>query len=409
MDPVSKLKLVSPQMDLEIGGENDGRPSLPLPSPASCGPSVPQDCTKRSAAANRAAKQKALGITQAVLPGGKRITLLKTMLTTACERNCYYCSFRTGQNYRRVTFTPDEMATTFMDINSAGMAEGLFLSSGIIKGGVTSQDKLIDTVEILRNKHEFRGYIHLKIMPGADEDQIRRSMQVASRVSVNLEGPNDKRLALLAPKKEFLRELVGPLKHIERIRHTEEPVATWNGRWPSSTTQFVVGAVGESDLELMITSDFLYRNAGLSRVYYMAFRPVQGTPLEEHPPADPWRQHRLYQASFLLRDYGFVFEELPFNQQGNLSLGIDPKHAWALEHLSQEPVEVNRADKELLLRVPGIGPKGAGSILHARRSGIIRELGDLQDIGVNPHKPAPFVLLNGKRPTYQLRLPLTEK
>jgi predicted DNA-binding helix-hairpin-helix protein len=414
MDTISKLKLISPQMDLEIGGENDGHPLSQNPKTAVKKVSMPQGCTRASTTTNLAAKQETLGITRAVMPGGKRITLLKTLLTSACERNCHYCPFRAGQNYRRAAFTPDEMADTFMDMYRAGMVEGLFLSSGIINGGITTQDKLIDTAQIIRRKHEYRGYMHLKIMPGAQEDQIRRSMQLASRVSVNLEGPNDHRLALLAPKKSFLQELVEPLMFIEQIRRTEAPVGTWHtmspghspDRWPSSTTQFVVGAVGESDLELLVTSAFLYKNAGLSRTYYMAFRPVPGTPLEEIPPADPWRQHRLYQASFLLRDYGFDLEELPFSQQGNLSLTTDPKHTWALENLSQSPVEVNRADRELLLRVPGIGPKGARSILQARRANRFRDLNDLKEIGVNPNRPAPFVLLDGKRPAHQLRLPL---
>lgn len=416
MDAISKLKLISPQMDLETGGENDGRPLSQNPTTDVEKASMLQGCAKASTSANLAAKQETLGITRAIMPGGKTITLLKTLLTSACERNCYYCPFRAGQNYRRATFTPDEMADTFMDMHRAGMVEGLFLSSGIIKGGITTQDKLIDTAQILRRKHEYRGYMHLKIMPGAQEDQIRRSMQLASRVSVNLEGPNDHRLALLAPKKSFMQELVEPLKFIEQIRRTEAPVGTWHtmspghlpDRWPSSTTQFVVGAVGESDLELLVTSAFLYKNAGLSRTYYMAFRPVPGTPLEEIPPEDPWRQHRLYQASFLLRDYGFDLEELPFGQQGNLALTTDPKHTWALENLSQSPVEVNRADRELLLRIPGIGPIGARSILQARRANKFRDLNDLRVIGVNPNRPAPFVLLDGKRPDHQLRLPLRQ-
>jgi len=416
MDAVNKLKLISPQMNLEIGGESDGRP-LPLrPSIATERPETQQHCT-RAATNNLVAQQESLGITRAVMPGGKSITLLKTLLTSACERNCFYCPFRAGQNYRRATFAPDEMADTFSSMNRAGMVEGLFLSSGIIKGGITTQDKLIDTAEILRKKHEYRGYLHLKIMPGAQREQIRRSMQLANRVSVNLEGPNDKRLALLAPKKIFLEELVEPLKWIEQIRRTETPNGTRNGRkidrgvdrWASSTTQFVVGAVGESDQELLSTSAYLYQNAGLSWTYYMAFRPVPGTPLEGLPAEDPWRQHRLYQASFLLRDYGFDLEELPFGQHGNLSLTADPKHSWALDNLSQSPVEINQADRELLLRIPGIGPRGARSILQTRRFNSIRHLGDLKAIGVNPNRPAPFVLLDGKRPDHQLRLPLPQE
>ena len=144
---------------------------------------------KRQTERKAAAKQNALGITHAALPGGGTIPLLKTLLTSACERNCTYCPFRAGRNYRRVTFSPDEMAKAFMDMRRAGVAEGLFLSSGIIGGGVRAQDKLLDAVEILRRKHHFNGYVHLKIMPGAERDQVYRAMQLADRLSVNLEGP----------------------------------------------------------------------------------------------------------------------------------------------------------------------------------------------------------------------------
>jgi predicted DNA-binding helix-hairpin-helix protein len=422
MRSLDKMQLFSAQMDLEVGGENDGRPLAVRPKATIKEIVSEQNCGRVASANSLAAKQDSLGITEAVMPGGKRITLLKTMLTSACERNCFYCPFRAGRNYRRATFTPDEMASTFMAMYRAGMVEGLFLSSGIIKGGITTQDKLIATAEILRSKYSYRGYIHLKIMPGAEKDQVRQSMQLASRVSVNLEGPNTKRLALLAPKKVFLEELLRPLKWVEEIRQSESPDRTWNEwrathpknrwaaqpkyGWASSTTQFVVGAVGESDLELLSTSAYLYQNAGLSRTYYMAFRPVPGTPFEEQPAEDPWRQHRLYQAAFLLRDYGFDLEELPFGHQGNLSLTSDPKQSWALENLSQTPVELNRADREQLLRVPGIGPKGARSILQARRINKFRQLKDLKEAGINPSRPAPFVLLDGKRPDYQLHLPL---
>ena len=408
MDAVEKLSLFATQMDLEVGGEDDGRP-LPLrPKAVVNDQGLIQDCEPRFQGRNLKAKQDALGITEAVMPGGKRMTLLKTMLTSACERNFYYCPFRAGRSYRRATFKPEEMANTYMAMHRAGMVEGLFLSSGIIKGGVTTQDKLIDTAEILRTKHHYRGYLHLKSMPGAEKDQVRRSMQLASRVSVNLEAPNSQRLALLAPKKVFFEELVEPLKWAQEIRSTEAPRGLINARlsWASSTTQFVVGAVGESDLELLSTSAYLYNAAGLNRTYYMAFRPVPDTPLDGQKAEDPWRQHRLYQASFLLRDYGFDLEELPFGQQGNLSLTTDPKHSWALNNLSGSPVEVNRADRELLLRIPGIGPRGARSILQARRTSKFRYLSDLKAIGVGPARPAPFVLLDGKRPSYQLRLPL---
>jgi predicted DNA-binding helix-hairpin-helix protein len=250
--------------------------------------------------------------------------------------------------------------------------------------------------------------MHLKIMPGADRDQVLRTMQLADRVSVNLEAPNSERLRLLAPKKVFFEELVEPLKWVEEIRRTRPPQQTWNGRWPSSATQFVVGAVGESDLELLSTSAYLYRHARLARTYFSAFSPVSDTPLENHPAEDPWREHRLYQASFLLRDYGFDLEEMPFDPAGRLPLQTDPKQAWAQANLLEKPVEVNRAGREDLLRVPGIGPKGAQVILTARRRGRLRDLADLQAIGVKTGRLTPYVLLNGRRPPYQPKLAIDE-
>jgi predicted DNA-binding helix-hairpin-helix protein len=298
------------------------------------------------------------------------------------------------------------MAQTFMQMYRAGMVEGIFLSSGIIKGGVTTQDKLIETVDLLRYKHQFRGYIHLKVMPGAEKAQVERAMQLADRLSVNLEAPNDKRLAALAPKKVFFEELLRPLEWMEEIRQTQPAQRAWNGRWASATTQFVVGAVGETDLELLATSAYLFQQLSLSRAYFSAFRPLPDTPLENHPAENPMRKHRLYQASYLFRDYAFDLEEMPFTQAGYLPLDTDPKLAWAQIHLYENPVELNRAERESLLRIPGIGPKGAAIILNARRRGTLRAVKDLQNIGVRTKQLKPFVLLDGKRPTYQLPLQL---
>ena len=403
MDPVKKLKLFASQMDIEAAEDAGNTLNTIIPRPQNSKNSAHAPCGL-PLSLNQQAKQDALGITQAVMPGGRRINLLKTMMTSACERNCYYCPFRTGRNYRRATFRPEEMANTFMDMHRAGLVDGLFLSSGIIRGGVTSQDKIIATAEILRKQLQFRGYIHLKIMPGADQDQVQQTMAVANRVSVNLEAPNTHRLGLLAPKKIFLEELLRPLKWIEQIRREKSARQNWNGRWASSTTQFVVGAVGESDLELLYTTENLFKHLKLSRVYYMAFNPIIDTPLEDQPAEDPWRQHRLYQASYLLRDYGFGLEELPFNEDGKLPLADDPKLAWAQVNLREMPVELNKAGREMLMKVPGIGYKGANALMAARRQGRIRELKDLKAVGLNPMRPAPFVLLDGKRPTYQLPL-----
>jgi len=337
-------------------------------------------------------------IHNAVMPGGKRIALLKTMLTSACERNCAYCGFRQGRDFRRATFSPDELSRLFMQLHQRGIAEGIFLSSGITGGSPCTQDRLIATAEILRQRCDFRGYIHLKIMPGAERDQIRAAMRLADRVSVNLEAPNTERLARLAPLKVFAEELLQRLRWIEEIRR-ETP-----DRWPSSTTQFVVGAAGESDVELLTTTEFLHRQVGLARAYFSRFTPVPDTPLEAHPPTPPLREHRLYQSSFLLRDYGFDVEELPFDGGGNLPLESDPKLAWARRHLVHAPVEVNTADRRDLLRVPGIGPTGAERVLRERRRGRLRDLSDLRKLGIVAQRAAPFVLLDGHRPAHQLSL-----
>jgi predicted DNA-binding helix-hairpin-helix protein len=337
-------------------------------------------------------------IHNAVMPNGKRIALLKTMLTSACERNCAYCGFRQGRDFRRATFTPDELAQLFMGLYHQGIAEGVFLSSGVVGGGPRVQNRIIATAELLRRRYEFPGYIHLKIMPGAEREQILAAMYLADRVSVNLEAPNADRLAQLAPRKVFDVELLQRLRWIEEIRR-EMP-----GRWPSSSTQFVVGAVGESDLELLTTTEYLHRQTGLARAYFSSFSPVTDTPLENHSPSSPLREHRLYQSSFLLRDYGFTVEELPFQNSGNLPLESDPKLAWARQHLTHAPIELNTADRQDLLRVPGLGPKGVEKLLRERQRGRLHDLADLRNLRIPARRAAPFILLDGRRPSHQLSL-----
>ncbi len=339
-------------------------------------------------------------ITNVVTPKGKK-PILKTMMTTACERNCFYCPFRAGRSKtQRMTFSSDEMAGAFDTLQRANRVEGIFLSSGIIKGSVTTQDKIIDTIEIIRNRYEYRGYIHLKIMPGVEYEQLYRAMQLADRVSVNLEGPTQERLSALAPKKDFQRELLHMLQLAEGIRSTH-PYEKLAG----TVTQFVVGAVGDTDQELLSLSNRLYRHYGLTRAYYSGFSPVTQTPFENLPATDPLREHRLYQASFLLRDYGWSVEDLPFLSDGNMLLDMDPKRAWAERYLREAPIEIMKASRRQLLRVPGIGPVGADAILKARHQGKLTEVIDLQKLGIRaPHQASPYILLDGRRPSTQLRL-----
>jgi predicted DNA-binding helix-hairpin-helix protein len=331
-------------------------------------------------------------ISQVSTPAGAR-PILKTMLTTACERNCFYCPFRAGRSRtQRITISPDEMAKATDALARASKITGIFLSSGIIKGSVTTQDKIIDTAEILRRRYRYRGYIHLKVMPGAEEDQLYRSMQLADRISVNLEGPTPERLGALAPKKDFNRELLSLLHMADKIRR-EHP----HERLARPVTQFVVGAVGDTDAELLTLTSQLYNRLSLARAYYSAFEPVLQTPLENVGATAPVREFRLYQSSFLLRDYAWDVEDLPFTDGGNLRHDVDPKTAWAEVHLKHAPVDLVTAERHDLLRVPGIGPKSADLILKARGHSRLSDLNDLRKLGIAaPEKAAPFILLGGR-------------
>ncbi len=381
MDAIVRLKALSEQMSFEPAEERNPTGTPYLDKTENC--------------------PDAVFVHPAILPNGQKIKLLKTLLTSACERDCYYCPFRAGRDIRRATFNPEEFAHLFVVLAKKGIAEGVFLSSGITGGGIRTQDKLLDTADILRQKLGFRGYIHLKVMPGAERSQVERAMQLADRVSVNLEAPNTVRLARLAPHKQFIEELLQPLKWMDEIRQTQPAYRGWRGRWPSSVTQFVAGGAGESDLELLSATQYLYSHLGLKRTYYSRFIPIPDTPLENQIPTPLIREHRLYQASFLLRDYGFELEELPFESDGRLPVQIDPKLAWAQRNLAEHPIEINYASRHMLMRVPGIGSKGAEVILKVRQQGKIRDLSMLKRIGVLAEKAAPFLLFDGRRATYQ--------
>jgi predicted DNA-binding helix-hairpin-helix protein len=407
MDTHDKLRIVASQMNLEpaeetsiTGADRRGfAKHVGLNAKGVCGHSPNEIQT-----ALNENKNDALMIHNARLPGGKTTPMLKTMLTSACERDCLYCPFRAGRDFRRATFKPEEMANAFAEMHKAKMVDGIFLSSGIAAGGVRTQDKLLNTIDIIRRKKNFGGYIHLKLMPGAEKDQVLRAMQLADRVSVNLEAPNAERLPKLAPHKIFWEELMRPLQWAHEIRSSLPAHQNIKGKWPSLVTQFVVGAAGENDLEVLSTTAQLTQHIRLARAYFSAFHPIRDTPLENLPPENPLREHRLYQSSFLLRDYGFDLEDLPLDRGGNLPLDVDPKIAWAAANLNDSPVEVNRADRHSLLRVPGIGPKGAESILVARRRGLLTDLRDLKSLGVIASRAAPYILLNGKQPARQLGL-----
>jgi predicted DNA-binding helix-hairpin-helix protein len=303
---------------------------------------------------------------------------------------CSYCFTSCAIKRKRTTFKPDELATTFVSLTQARRVDGLFLSSGIVPDADTTMEKILATVERPRLREGYAGSIHLKLIPGASFEYIERAVELADRVSLNLEAPNQARLSELAPDKEFASGMWG------RPAWAAEPMRrAWaEGRRAarSLTTQFVVGAVGESDREL-----------DLKRAYFSAFHPIERSPFAEMPAEDPTRALRLYQADFLLRDYGFRAAELPFDDSGLLPRDRTPKQAWAETNLV-EPVEINLASRQDLLKVPGIGPRSVERILEVRRETKLRDLSQLRALGVTSGWAAPYVLLDGWRTPEQLRL-----
>jgi len=348
--------------------------------------------------------KEAIAVKTALMPNGQAIRLLKTLLSSYCEKNCLYCPFRSQRDMPRAAFTPDDFARLFNSLYQSGFVEGIFLSSSVFHGAVKTQDLLLDTAAILRKRYQYRGYLHLKIMPGAEKDQIQQAMLLADRLSVNLEAPHSDALAILAPQKDYHLDLLNQLRWIQKIRSEKSPTHAWKGSWPSSATQFVVGAAGETDLDLLSATENLYRHSKISRVYYSSFNPIEDTPLENLSLSPPIREFRLYQASFLLRDYGFSVEDLVYKESGNLTQEMDPKLAWAEQHLLHQPLEINTAPRSILLRIPGIGPARADGILSLRRTDPIKSFSKLRKMNLIAPKSSPYILIDGKSPALQLRL-----
>jgi len=335
----------------------------------------------------------------AVRPDGQRILMLKVLQTNACEKDCFYCATRRDREQPRTTFQPDELARTFDQIHRANLAEAIFLSSGVAGGGTRTMDRMIATADLIRNKYAFRGYLHLKLMPGAEPAAIERALQLADRVSVNLEAPTSEHLAKLSSTKRYTEELIAPLQIARRLIAGDPRL-----RHKTMTTQFVVGAADETDREIAARTTQLYRDLRLARIYYSAFQPIENTPLDGRAPTPLVRENRLYQTDFLFRQYGFTFDELIFDAHGNLPTEADPKTVWAIHHPEFFPVELNRASKEELLRVPGLGPISVRRIVQTRRATKFRAIEQLARVGADEKRAAPFILLDGHAPMHQLAL-----
>lgn len=331
----------------------------------------------------------------AALPDGGCMNLLKILYSNMCIHDCGYCAFSRSTRARRVKFSPEEFAGLFMELYRGGYVEGVFLSSSVCGDSDSTMSEMIEAVRVLREKHGFSGYVHLKVLPGASYSMVREAAMLADRVSVNLEAPSSVRLQELSSTKDFGVDLLRRLKWISGMKR--------RGLLPSGhTTQFVVGGGETSDFEILKTVDWLYRGLSLNRSYYSAFTPIKGTPFEAKPRTPKVRERRLYQADWLLRDYGFKLGELVFGDDGNLPLEVDPKLAFALSNPHLYPVEVNEADYKELLRVPGIGPKLARQIIYLReREGKIRDEKKLAELGVPLRRALPFISISGER---QLKL-----
>lgn len=323
------------------------------------------------------------------LPDGRRVPVLKILLSNECIHNCFYCANRAGRTSPRATFVPEELARLFMNLYGRGLVQGLFLSSAVFREPSRTMEDMIKVAEMLRSRYRFPGYIHLKVLPEVGFDFVEEAAKFATRISVNLEAPSLEHLRRIAPEKDFARIF----EKFSWFRELQKRGKLRGG----FTTQFVVGAAGEKDREILKVAAVLYQEFQAQRVYYSAFQPVVGTPLEDMPGVSTWREHRLYQADFLLRKYGFSFEEIPVRDDGNLFLSKDPKTVWALQHPEYFPVEVHRASYEVLIRVPGIGPETAKNILRLRRQGIHITPEVLKKLGPFTTRALPFLLFRGKK------------
>jgi predicted DNA-binding helix-hairpin-helix protein len=335
---------------------------------------------------------------------GMRMSLLRILMTNACSYNCHYCPMRRDRNMPRTLLKPEELVRIFLGARERGWCEGLFVTTGIPGRPVKVMDDLITALELLRERHRFGGYIHVKMVPGGQPAQIARLTELASRVSVNLEAPCGASLAGIAPEKSFditvadLERVRGQLLEERARRADGKPRDALHPSGVSGMTmQFVVGATPDSDRSILGTVARLSAGGGIHHAHFSAFRPIEDTPLENVRAAPALREHRLYQADYLLRDYGFGADEVVFEPSGNLPLAVDPKTAWALANPDRFPVEIRTAGPEELMRVPGVGPTSARRIVAQRSGTRFRSLADLRKLGVVTTRAAGFLTLGGRR------------
>lgn len=314
-------------------------------------------------------------------------SIFKVLLSNECTRDCAYCQNRVQRDVPRTTISPEEMARLFIQLYRRRQVQGLFLSSGIQPNNSVSMDNLIKAAQILRQRYNYQGYIHMKILPGATAAHIEAAAAVANRLSINLEVPDESHMKALSRAKRY-SDLVSGMEYINRLRQ--------KGVRVSQTTQFIIGAADESDKDIVYATWKLKEQFALARTYFSAFTPVIDTPLENKAPTPLIREARLYQVDFLFRQYGFKPDQLVFDKNGQLLQDVDPKTAFALNNPQLYPIEINKADYQTLLLVPGIGPISAKRIEAMRRAGRITDPAQLKATGAVIKRMLPYVTIDGK-------------
>ncbi len=330
------------------------------------------------------------GIYHASTTNGCTIPLFKVLMTNKCSNDCQYCINHNKHHFNRVEFSPEELTSIFIDYYQNRYVEGLFLSSGIPNDAENSMENMVEVARKLRSDYGYKGYIHLKILPGSSYDLIKRAVSLADRVSVNIEAATQEGFSELSSTKKYDTDIIRRINWIKRLLKRDGNLA------PSGqTTQFIIGATDETDQQILNRVNWLYEKMDIKRSYFSPFEPMKHTPLESHEEPHPKRSPRLYQADYLLNSYGFSLDELVFDEDNNLKLDIDPKYYSALSHKEFFPIEINDAPYNELIRVPGIGKISAKRILKARKLGnYFEKLEELKNIGVVVRRAEPFIKLN---------------
>lgn len=339
---------------------------------------------RRTPAKNRIGSVASSGICHSFTPDGRCISLFKILYTNFCSFDCKYCPNTCAS--KKVSFEPEELANLFIKLYLGNYVEGLFLSSGVLKDPDKTTEKILECIELIRQKYKFRGYIHSKIIPGTSYDLVKRLVEISDRVSINVETSSKSRLSEISPSKSFRTDILRRQSWVRRIAYKKLPAG--------QTTQFIVGAAGETDIEILKLMSWEYKKMKLKRCYFSAFNPVEKTPLEKKEKTPLWRENRLYQVDWLLRKYNFQVSEIAGIMEEGFLRNEDPKFLLAKQYFDK-PLDINESSFEELIKVPGIGLTAAKRISIFRKKNRIKGYQQLKNMGVVLKRAKPFLKING--------------